>query len=52
MPATAYAVAAPNRSDVLSATLRSAYCGVPETSDTFAEMIEILDRIDVNRQQR
>ncbi|MGY2735165.1 hypothetical protein [Sphingomonas sp. UYP23] len=52
MPAAAYAVAAPNRSDVLSATLRSAYAGTPETSGTFADMIEILNTIDVITPQR
>lgn len=52
MPATAYVVAAPCRADMLSATLRSAYAGAPDTRDSFADMIAILDTVELGKRQR
>lgn len=45
-PVSVYTVAAPFRSDMLSATLRSAYAGGVEERDPFADLLHALDRIE------
>jgi hypothetical protein len=42
----AYVVAAPCRSDVMTATLRSAYASDFDDTDPFADLMVVLDRIE------
>lgn len=52
MPAKAYVVAAPSRCDAIASTLRNVYAKTSDETGAFADIIAILDTIDLPKPRR
>ncbi|GHH12279.1 hypothetical protein GCM10008023_12240 [Sphingomonas glacialis] len=52
LPTTAYLVAAPARSDIISSALRSAYPQAHAATDPFSDILAALDTIDLQKVRR